>query len=82
MPIATRAVSSKSADTSFDVQKNPVYVSVAYDPTGKWDAQSKPPVGTSLGLYAKEPGVPAPISIGPGKTAKISVTLDDSFKQS
>jgi hypothetical protein len=81
MPIAVKGVTSKSAVAEFDdVQKNPVYVSIAYDPTGKWEANSPPPAGSSLGLYAKEPGTPAPIQLQPGKATKISVKLDDSHK--
>jgi hypothetical protein len=80
-PMALKGVSSKSDVTQFsDVQKNPVYVSMVYDPSGKWDGASAPPAGASLGLYAKEPGTPAPIQLEPGKTAKISATFDDSFK--
>jgi hypothetical protein len=80
-PIAAKGITSKSAAAEFDdVQKNPVYVSMAYDPTGKWDAMSPPPAGSSLGLYAKEPGTPAPIQLQPGKTTTISAKLDDSFK--
>ena len=56
-PIAIKAVTSKSAAAQFDeVQKNPVYVSMVYDPAGKWDATSAPPAGASLGLYAKGTG--------------------------
>ena len=80
-PIAIKAVTSKSAAAQFDdVQKNPVYVSMAYDPAGKWEATSPPPAGASLGLYAKEPGTPAAVQLQPGKTTKISATFDDSFK--
>jgi hypothetical protein len=80
-PIDLKGVSSKSAAVQFDaVQANPVYVSMVYDPSGKWDAASHPPAGSSLGVYAKEPGKPAPIQLEAGKTAKISATFDDSFK--
>ena len=80
-PVDIKGVSSKSAAAQFDnVQTNPVYVSMVYDPSGKWDATSPPPAGSSLGVYAKEPGKPAPIPIEPGKTVKISATFDDSFK--
>jgi hypothetical protein len=80
-PIDIKGVSSKSALAQFDnVQANPVYVGMVYDPSGKWDAASPPPSGSSLGLYAKEPGKPAPIPIESGKTARISATFDDSFK--
>jgi hypothetical protein len=81
-PFAVATLSSKSGATNFkDIEKNPVYVSMAYDPTGNWQGDSQPPVGTSLGLYGKEPGVPAPVRLEPGKTTKISATLDDSFKR-
>ncbi len=80
-PIDLKGVSSKSAAVQFDdVQKSPVYVSMVYDPSGKWDAASHPPAGSSLGVYAKEPGTPAPVPLEPGKTARISATFDDSFK--
>jgi hypothetical protein len=80
-PIDIKGVSSKSASVQFDnVQTNPVYVSMVYDPSGKWDASSPPPPGSSLGFYAKEPGKPAPVKLEAGKTTKISATFDDSFK--
>jgi hypothetical protein len=80
-PIASTTIASKSDMAHFDdLQKNPVYLSMVYDPSGKWDAASPPPPGSSVGLYSTEPGVPAPIKLEPGKTTKISATLDDSFK--
>jgi hypothetical protein len=80
-PIELKAVASKSAAVQFsDIPASPVYVSMVYDPTGKWDATSPPPSGSSLGFYAIEPGKPAPIPMEPGKTAKISASFDDSFK--
>ena len=83
MPFAVKGVISKSTTVRFDgVQKNPVSLSLAYDPTGKWDARSEPPVGASLGLYAKgEPGTPSPIQLESGKTTTVHVTLDDSYKK-
>jgi hypothetical protein len=82
MPIGSAQVTSKSGTATFkDIQKNPVFVSMGYDPTGKWDQQSDPPAGTSLGVYGKEPGVPDPIKLVPGMTTKISATLDDSYKK-
>jgi hypothetical protein len=80
-PIGLQGVSSKSASVQFDdVQTNPVYVSMVYDPSGTWDAASPPPSGSSLGFYATEPGKPAPIKLEAGKTTKIAATFDDSFK--
>ena len=81
-PMAAKPVASKSGSVRFDdISKNPVYVSMAYDPTGAWQADRPPPAGSSLGLYAKQPGVPAPIQLKPGKPTTISVTLDDSVKK-
>ena len=80
-PIDIKGVSSKSAVAPFDnVQTNPVYVSMVYDPSGKWDAACPPPAGSSLGFYAKEPGKPAPIQLEAGKTTTVSAPFDDSFK--
>jgi protocatechuate 3,4-dioxygenase beta subunit len=81
-PIGLQRASSKSASVQFDDdgQTNPVYVSMIYDPSGKWDAASLPPSGSSLGLYATQPGKPVPVKLEAGKTTKISATFDDSFK--
>lgn len=79
MPIAIKTITSKSATAEFDnVAKNPVYVSMVYDPTGKWDAMSPPPNGSSLGLYAKAPTTPEPIELQPSKTTTITAKFDDS----
>ena len=58
-PIGVQGVTSKSDVAHFEgLSKGPVYVSMVYDPSGKWDAASPPPSGSSIGLYAKEPGTP------------------------
>lgn len=81
-PFAVEPVTSKSATATFhDVQRNPVYVSVAHNPAGKWDAKREPPAGVSLGLYAKEPGTPSAITLKPGKSTTVTVTFDDSVKR-
>jgi len=81
-PIGLQGVSSKSASVQFDnVEANPVYVSMVYDPSGQWDAASPPPSGSSLGFYATEPGKPAQVTLEAGKTTKISVSFDDSLKR-
>jgi hypothetical protein len=81
-PVAVQSTNSKNGSVTFtDVQKVPAYVSVAFDPTGKWDAQSgPPPTGSSLGMYSKAPPKPEPINITPGKTAKAAITFDDTQK--
>ena len=67
-PIAVKAVRSKDGTAVFDnVGANPAYVSAAYDPTGKWDANSPPPSGSSLGLYATEDGKPKPVAVDSDK---------------
>lgn len=80
-PIGVKGVASKSDTVHFDdVSKSPVYVSMVYDPSGKWDAASPPPSGSSLGLYATEPGTPTPVKLDPGKITKVSASFDDSQK--
>ena len=80
-PIGVEAVTSKSGVAHFDnLQKSPVYVSMVYDPSGKWDAMSPPPSGSSIGLYSTEPGTPAPVKLEPGKAAKVVASFDDSLK--
>jgi hypothetical protein len=81
-PVAIKSVTSKSGVVTFtDVQKVPAYVSTAYDPAGNWDGQSgPPPTGASLGMYTKAPPKPEPITIPPGKSAKVALTFDDSKK--
>ena len=80
-PAAVLSLDSKRGAVTFsEVQKVPAYVSCAFDPTGKWDAQSPPPSGSSLGMYSKNPPNPAPIDVAPGKTVKVSVTFNDSVK--
>jgi hypothetical protein len=80
-PFSVQSLESKSGTVTFkDVQKNPVYLSMAYDPAGKWQGDSDPPEGASLGLFSQSPGQPAAVDLSPEKTKKISATLDDSFK--
>ena len=82
MPVDIVPTSSKTGTVTFpDVKKSPAYVSTVFDPKGQWDGQSgPPPEGSSLGLYSKNPGEPAPIPVKAGETAKAEVTFDDSIK--
>jgi hypothetical protein len=81
VPSAVQATSSKDGMVTFDhVTKTQVYVSAAYDPSGQWDAQSAPPEGSSLGLYSKTPGTPAPIDFKPRRKTAIDLAFDDSVK--
>jgi hypothetical protein len=80
-PIGVQGVASKSDVAHFDgLDKSTVYVSMVYDPSGKWDAASPPPSGSSVGLYSTEPGTPAPVKLDSGKTTKVSTSFDDSQK--
>ena len=80
-PVETKALDSKTGTVTFtDVQNIPAYVSVAFDPSGSWGADSPPPSGTSLGMYAAHPPKPDPIEVAPGKTVKVKVTFDDTNK--
>ncbi len=81
MPVAIKSVSSKDGSVTFDnVAKTPAYVSTVFDASGTWDAQSVPPDGSSLGLYSKTPGKPAPIELKSGGTTPVDVTFDDTEK--
>jgi len=80
-PVATKALDSKTGTVTFsDVQSVPAYITVAFDPTGSWGADSPPPSGTSLGMYSAHPPKPDPIEVAPGKTVRVKVTFDDTNK--
>jgi hypothetical protein len=80
-PAAVKSLDSKKGTVTFsDVQRAPVYVTTAYDPTGAWDAQSPPPSGSSLGMYTRNPPKPEPVDVAPGTTGKAAITFDDSVK--
>ena len=80
-PAVVKSLESKKGTVTFSsVQTVPAYVSAAYDPTGAWDAQTPPPSGSSLGMYAKNPPNAQPIDVAPGKTVKVSITFDDSAR--
>jgi hypothetical protein len=81
-PFASMGATSKDGAVTFnDVAKSPVYVGTVYDPTGQYDGQAgPPPSGSSMGIYSKTPGEPAPVTIEPGKTVSVDVTFDDTVK--
>jgi len=81
-PFASKATASKDGAVTFnDVGKSPVYVGTVYDPTGRYDGQSgPPPSGSSMGMYQKTPGEPAPVTIEAGKTVSVDVPFDDTVK--
>lgn len=82
MPTQVKLTKSNDSTVTFSgVSTSPVYVSAAYDSSGKWDGTSgPPPAGSSLGLYSKEPGKPEPVRIEPGKSETIELSFDDTVK--
>lgn len=82
MPIRMKSASSKNATITFaDFDKSPVYVSTVFDANGGYnEVTGPPPSGSSVGLYSKDPGMPEPIKLEPGKTTDIVLAFDDSAK--
>lgn len=81
IPFTSEPGKSKDAAVTFsDTGRSPVYVSVVFDASGNYDAQSAPPKGASLGMYMKTPGEPGAVNIDPGKSAEIDLPFDDSMK--
>lgn len=82
MPFAVMSTPSKDGTVTFnDVAKSPAYVGTVYDPSGGYaERQGPPPPGSSLGMYSKTPGQPAPVKVEAGKTVSVEVTFDDSAK--
>ena len=81
-PFATQSATAKDQTVTVSGISAPVvYVVAAYDPTGAYDgASGPPPSGSSMGIYSKQPGQPAPVKLEPGKAQQIEVAFDDSNK--
>jgi hypothetical protein len=78
-PLDTKTITAKSGVVQFNkVAKNPVYVSLVYDPAGSYDGTSALQKGYFIGLYSTEQGIPTPISLKPGQTTTVTARLDDS----
>lgn len=82
MAFAVMSTDSSDGTVTFnDVSKSPAYIGTVYDPNpGYADRQGPPPPGSSLGMYSKTPGQPAPVKVEPGKTIDVELTFDDSVK--
>ncbi len=80
-PLMGETTTSKDGTVTFTgVTKSPVYISCVYDSGGNWDGRSgPPPSGSPLGVYST-PGQPAPVDVPEGKTVRVTLTFDDSFK--
>ena len=82
MFIAKDTASAKDAVVTFSgLTASPIYAAAAFDPAGDYDGESgPPPQGSSVGIYSKTPGTPAPIEIEPGKTVQVELAFDDTIK--
>ena len=82
MAFAVMSTASKDGTVTFhDVAKSPAYVGTVYEPSGSYaERQGPPPPGSSLGMYSKTPGQPAPVKVEAGKTVDVELTFDDSVK--
>jgi len=82
MPFAVMSTNSKDGTVTFtDVAKSPAYVGSIYDPSGSYaERQGPPPPGSSMGMYSKTPGQPAPVKVEAGKTANVEFTFEDTVK--
>jgi hypothetical protein len=82
MPIGSQSATAKDQTVTFsNLSAATVYVAAAFDPKGEYDGMSgPPPAGSSMGLYFKDPGTPAPVNLEAGKTAHIDLAFDDSIK--
>lgn len=77
-PLAIQPIRKSGGTTTFkSVTADPVYVGVAYDEQGDFDALGEPPVGTPIAIYAKE-GKTAPVKPAPG--AKVTITFDETVR--
>jgi len=83
MAFAVMSTNSKDGTVTFnDVPKSPAYIGTVYEPSGSYaERQGPPPPGSSLGMYAKTPGQPAPVKVEAGKTVSVELTFDDSVKR-
>jgi hypothetical protein len=77
-PLAIQPIRKSGGTTTFkSVAADPVYVGVAYDEQGDFDALGEPPVGTPIAIYAKD-GKTAPVK--PGPDAKVKITFDETVR--
>jgi hypothetical protein len=78
MSFAVMSTNSKDGTVTFDdVAKSPAYVATVYDPSGNYaERQGLPPPGSSLGMYSKTPGQPAPVKVEAGKTINVEFSFD------
>jgi len=82
MPIGSQSATAQDETLTFpNLSASTVYLAAAFDPKGEYDGMSgPPPSGASIGMYSKEPGIPAPVSLEAGKTTHIELAFNDSAK--
>ena len=77
-PLAIQPIRKSGGTTTFkSVTADPVYIGVAYDEQGDFDALGEPPVGTPIAIYAKD-GKTTPVK--PGAGAKVKITFDEKVR--
>ena len=77
-PLAIQPIRKSGGTTTFkSVTADPVYIGVAYDEKGDFDAAGEPPVGTPVVIHAKE-GKTIPVK--PGPEAKVKISFDETVR--
>ena len=77
-PLAIQPIRKSGATTTFKhVAADPIYIGVAYDEKGDFDALGEPPVGTPITFYARD-GKTLPVK--PGAGAKVKITFDETLR--
>ena len=77
-PLAIQPIRKSGGTTTFkNVTADPIYIGVAYDEKGDFDAVGEPPVGTPIAIYAKD-GKTTPVK--PGANAKVKITFDETLR--
>lgn len=80
-PVSIKSMLSKAGTVRFDrLNKTSICISAVYDSSGRWDTQSEPPGGSSMGLYSKVPGTATRVQLDADTAAKIDLSFNDSVK--
>jgi hypothetical protein len=80
-PLAVQAIKKNGGTATFkSVVRDPVYVAVAYDEKGDYDAKvTPPPMGVPVGIYTID-GKRAPAPVKTLSGAKVKVMFSDAIR--
>ena len=78
MPIAEMSVAKNGATATFQVDRERVWIAVAYDEKGVMSGNSPPAPGSPIGIYSSSTGAPEAVATGAKGVAV--VTFDDSIR--